>query len=137
MLVVDHDKLYLEMMRVILDAYGFDVVTCDSRAKALDKLSGGLKADVLLTDYMMPERLDFPEFVARIRSIDKALPILLVSAYIPSLNFELVCDLKLDGYLPKPFDLKILGQTLRQVMRARKHALANGLPILPRPTRPL
>lgn len=53
--IVDDDNFLLDMYALKFNQSGFDVETAPSAVVALEKLRGGLKADLILLDVVMPE----------------------------------------------------------------------------------
>ncbi len=54
-LIVDDDTFLLDMYALKFSQTNFEVHTASSGAEALEKLKGGLKPSLLLTDIIMPE----------------------------------------------------------------------------------
>jgi two-component system chemotaxis response regulator CheY len=71
-LIVDDDMFLLDMYALKFSQNSFDVFTADSGAVALEKLRGGLKPDIILTDIIMPE-MDGFEMLEKINS-EKLVP---------------------------------------------------------------
>jgi len=95
-LVVDDEPRVLELIKRLLEASGYQVVTAGSGADALAQADEA-PVDLCLLDIMMPE-LDGHQ-VARVLKEKRRFPIVFVSALAPesvSLEFG-------DGYVRKPF----------------------------------
>lgn len=54
-LIIDDDTFLLDMYALKFSQTNFEVHTASSGAEALEKLKGGLKPNLLLTDIIMPE----------------------------------------------------------------------------------
>jgi len=54
-LIVDDDVFLLDMYALKFSQNNFEVTVGNSGAAGLEKLSGGLKPDIILTDIIMPE----------------------------------------------------------------------------------
>lgn len=54
LLVEDHDDT-TDAMQVVLEGWGYEVVTARHGAEALNLLAGGLRPSVIVLDLMMPE----------------------------------------------------------------------------------
>jgi len=74
---------------------------CDNGKSALESFEEQ-GADLLITDYMMPE-MDGAELVEALRARDVTIPILLLSA-VNRIPLTLRCDEQV-RFLPKPFDI--------------------------------
>jgi len=109
-LVVDDEQSVLRAVRMSLEFYGYEVITCTSGPKAVD-LYKSSKFDAVVTDYAMPD-MKGDELAAIIKEICPECPILLLSAHAEMLarkRLELV-----DCVLSKPF----LPQALNEALKA-------------------
>ncbi len=79
-LLVDDEDLVREGTAEMLRELGHEVHTAAGGAGALALLAGPLKADVVVTDFKMPQ-MDGAELASRIRAIRPELPILLITGY--------------------------------------------------------
>ena len=85
-LIVDDEEDFLTAMKFWLEAKGFNVETAGSGVEALQKLQEH-KPDVVFLDIMMPD-MDGIDTLAQIRTTDKELPVILITAFglIPRLQ---------------------------------------------------
>ncbi len=81
LLLVDDEKMLLELYGLRLAKEGFDIVTCPSAEKALTILKEGYEPDVILFDITMPEMsgYEFLESINRLRLPRKCLKIALTN----------------------------------------------------------
>jgi len=103
-LVADDEPAIVEMIRDILEEYGFRVVTAANGAEAL-RLVDEAAPDVVLLDMNMPV-LDGEGFVAAVRERGLRIPIVIMTAGSSAKRWA--TQLGADGYLSKPFDLSNL-----------------------------
>lgn len=68
LLLIDDEKMLLELYGIRLAKEGFDIVTTPSAEKALDVLTGGYEPDAILFDITMPEMSGY-EFLERINQM--------------------------------------------------------------------
>lgn len=54
-LIVDDDNFLLDMYAFKFSQNNFEIYTASSAAQVLEKLRGGLRPDIMLTDIIMPE----------------------------------------------------------------------------------
>jgi signal transduction histidine kinase/FixJ family two-component response regulator len=95
-LLVDDEDLVRIGTAEMLREMGHEVTDVPSGAAALDALGTGLRADAVVSDYMMP-RMNGGELAARIHALRPELPVLIVTGYAGG-------DLDLDlPQLAKPF----------------------------------
>ncbi len=120
-LLVEDDAALRLTTRLVLEKFGFTVVTATDGLDGLDRLDDG-GVDVAVIDVMMP-RLDGIGLTKRIRDSVRwrDLPILLLTAR--DLPHDQVVGLEsgADDYVTKPFDGEVLAARLRALIR-RRHA---------------
>lgn len=97
LLVVDDEPTILVLLKTLFEHKGFRVVTAPGPEDALTAL-GAEAFDVLLVDKHMPVMSGL-ELIAKVRTKTPDVSVVLMTAYPEKLPPEL----RLDGYLPKPF----------------------------------
>lgn len=100
-LAVDDTADNLLLLQVFLEAEGFEVEVADSGSTALDRLHHCLP-DLVLLDVMMPG-MNGLEVTQEIRSNNRTLPILLISAH-DKMQVQPGLDAGANGYIQKPID---------------------------------
>lgn len=102
-MVIDDDPTVLEMVSDFLRDEGFRVCTALNGLEALAKLRSD-RPDLILLDLMMPVA-DGWQFLEQLRvhPLGATIPVVLLSA-VRLLN-EQASRLRVDGFLPKPFDI--------------------------------
>ena len=85
-LLVDDNANGLAARRAVLDELGHNIVTASSGAQALEKFAAQ-QIDLVVTDYKMP-RMDGLEFIARLRKLAPALPLVLISGFADTLGLN-------------------------------------------------
>jgi DNA-binding response OmpR family regulator len=105
-LVCDDDDGILDMLAMVLDNKGFDVITEIHSINIYDKLNE-VKPDLLLLDLWMP-KLSGEEILQTLKQSDatKKLPVIVMSASRD--GGEIAKRFSADDYLEKPFDIKKL-----------------------------
>ena len=104
-LVVDDDELLREVAQTALELVaGWEVSTAHSGLEAQQRARSD-HPDVILLDVMMPG-VDGPSTVAALRAdpATRDIPIIFLTAKLPSEDFEEWRPLRLAGVIPKPFD---------------------------------
>jgi CheY-like chemotaxis protein len=113
-LVVDDEPFVCEALRRMLHFDGHDVTTVSSGAEALALFEKG-KFDLIITDFAMPS-MDGGQLAAAIKERDPKQPIVMITAYVESLQ-SLCKPLKaVDLLLGKPFVLKDLRMAIAKVV---------------------
>ncbi|BAU10661.1 response regulator receiver sensor signal transduction histidine kinase [Leptolyngbya sp. NIES-3755] len=100
-LAVDDTADNLLLLQVFLEAEGFEVEVADNGSTALDRLQQCLP-DLVLLDVMMPG-MNGLEVTQEIRSNNRTLPILLISAH-DKMQVQPGLDAGANGYIQKPID---------------------------------
>lgn len=116
LLVVDDDEPLRQALRLIFE-YQYEVVLAASGPHALSLIQRGL-FDVAVVDLRMPGMSGF-EFLERSRAVDPDIQTVILSGQS---TFEMARQaVRLDAFdfLPKPFDLHVLRQTIQQAARRR------------------
>ena len=127
MLVVDDDPVQLKMLQKIIEKAGYQVMTSDSAAEALDMLAEK-EFNVIISDYKMPEMNGF-EVAKAIRHHDPKVGILMLTARSSEDDRLLGFDLGVDDYIAKPFHLKeLLARIRRMTERATLYQSSYGQP---------
>ena len=103
-LVADDEPAIVEMIRDILEEYGFRVVTAANGSEAL-RLVEEAEPEVVLLDMNMPV-LDGEGFIAAVRERGLRVPIVVMTAGSSAKRWA--TQLGADAYLSKPFELASL-----------------------------
>ncbi len=107
--IVEDDPDTREMLGKFLELEGFHVETAANGRQALDRLSSGLKASVIVLDLMMPIMDGWQFRREQVRNAALAsIPVIVVSAA----GRERLANIEANSYLTKPIDLEEL---LREV----------------------
>jgi signal transduction histidine kinase len=79
-LIVEDEPAIRDMIRTMLDAFGYVVEEAASGETALARLEAGFRPDAILLDILMPG-MDGWEALAGIRAIDPSIPVIVMSGY--------------------------------------------------------
>ena len=119
-MVVDDDKNTRLLLKAVLEAENYRVVTAENGEEAL-KVMDTRHIDLAVLDVMMPQ-MDGYEFTRILREANNSLPILMVSAK------QLPADKKkgflvgTDDYMTKPIDEEEMLMRIRALLRRAKIA---------------
>ena len=114
-LVVDDEPAVREAIRAGLEFEGYQVAMAADGLAALEQVAKQAP-DVVVLDVMMPG-MDGLTMLRRLRSVDPAMPVLLLTARDTVGDRVTGLDLGADDYLTKPFDLDELLARLRSLLR--------------------
>jgi len=118
-LIIEDNEVLHDSLRKILEKI-YDLTICGDAESGLSKLEQN-HFDLLLTDYMLPGKLDGGDVIASIKNKKFALPIIVMTAF-DSKSLEL--DLLISGancYLPKPVPAKLLRKTIAETLSVQQH----------------
>ena len=119
LLVVEDNALVLMATVEGLTQEGFEVVTADHGAAALEILEQDAAFDVIVTDVVMPYGVSGIDLARRVQERWPGIRVLLISGYSP----ESLSGLKADAaVLPKPFTPDQLAARVRALLRTVKTA---------------
>jgi CheY-like chemotaxis protein len=96
-LCIDDDSETLKLRQLLLQSFGYSVVTASSGAEGLKFLTQNPRVDLVLLDYLIPG-MNGDEIAERLRELYPTLPVIIVSA-VAQLPKGLLS--KVDGYVQK------------------------------------
>ncbi|HYE14116.1 MAG TPA: ATP-binding protein [Pyrinomonadaceae bacterium] len=106
-LVVDDDRDALDLVRVVLEQGGADVVAAESAAQALCALEAGARPEVLVCDIGMPGE-DGYSLLRKVRALGRelggAVPAVALTAYAGEADRALALAAGFQLHMPKPID---------------------------------
>ena len=121
-LVVEDDARVNQIVCASLRAAGYEAIGCANAAQATDALHGD-GADIIISDIMMPG-VDGFEFVSEVRSVNRHIPILLMTALDDMSAKRKGFGAGIDDYMVKPIDVDELLLRIEALLRrARIEAL--------------
>lgn len=121
-LVVDDEPDARELIRINLEAHGFQVTVATDGAEALSSIRSA-PPDLVVLDVMLPQ-IDGMDVCKTLRRDPETLtlPIVMVTAKRSELDRVLGLELGADDYIPKPFSPRELILRIRGLLRRRQQA---------------
>ncbi len=117
LLFVDDEVKFLETLAKRLEMRGFEVTTAVNGDDAL-ATAAREKFDLALVDLKMPG-MDGDEVLAKLKANHKFLEVIILTGH-GSLDSAVECTkLGAFGYLPKPYEIDKLTETLKEAYQAR------------------
>ncbi len=114
-MVVDDEPDTVDLVKLVLETEGFEVITAFSGRECLNKISHE-KPDAVLLDVMMPE-MDGWEVFKKIRDKYKEIPVALLTVRSQDIDKMLGLHvLKADDYITKPFGRKNLVERVKKMV---------------------
>ncbi|MCD8040129.1 MAG: response regulator transcription factor [Clostridia bacterium] len=127
-LLAEDDKALNALVRAYLTENGYEVTCCYDGEQAFNEWQNG-GYDLIITDVMMPQLNGF-ELAQRVRSSDKRIPILFMTALDDKPSKQLGYKIGIDDYVVKPFDADLLmlrvGALLRRANIERSREIVAG-----------
>ncbi|HWD94377.1 MAG TPA: PAS domain S-box protein [Verrucomicrobiae bacterium] len=116
-LVVEDEVAVRELVCRVLGSHGYKILEAETGVKALEVWERNKKKiDLLLTDLVMPDRLNGRELAEKLRADRPRLKVIFTSGYsadVVGKDFVLQRDLR---YLQKPYDPQKLAVTVRDCL---------------------
>ncbi|MBL7151281.1 MAG: response regulator [Candidatus Omnitrophica bacterium] len=119
-LLVDDEAQLVEMVKMRLEASGYEVLSAFDGQEALDKARKE-KPDLIILDLMLPKIDGYK--VCRMLKFDekyKNIPIILFSARAQETDVKLGKEVGADAYITKPFDPPSLLEKIKELLQEPK-----------------
>jgi two-component system, OmpR family, response regulator VicR len=119
-MVVDDEPDVVDLVKLVLESDGFDVVTAYSGKEALDKIVKEMP-DLVLLDIMMPQ-MDGWEVYSRIKAHPKTkdIPVAMLTAKSQSIDKMIGLHVvKVDDYITKPFGRSELLERVKRILKEK------------------
>jgi two-component system, chemotaxis family, chemotaxis protein CheY len=118
-LVVDDSRTMRQMVAFTLTNAGFTVVEAEDGKDAVNKVSGGAKMDIVVTDLNMPE-MDGITLIKELRKMStfKFTPILMLTTESAMEKKKEGKEAGATGWIVKPFNPEVLLKTIAKVLPA-------------------
>ncbi len=119
-MVVDDEPDVVDLVKLVLESDGFDVVTAYSGKEALDKIVQEMP-DLVLLDIMMPQ-MDGWEVYSRIKAHPKTkdIPVAMLTAKSQSIDKMIGLHVvKVDDYITKPFGRSELLERVKRILKEK------------------
>jgi two-component system OmpR family response regulator len=124
LLIVDDDPNIRELLRVLLQAEGFEIREAADGVQALSMLES-VKVDMVILDIMMPN-MDGWELCRELRA-QYDLPLLMLTAKGETMQKVRGFELGTDDYLVKPFEPKELVVRVKALLKRYRIAVSQTL----------
>lgn len=124
-LVVEDDKDLNKTVCAYLNQNGYEATGCLEANEAYNELYGNI-FDLIISDIMMP-KIDGFEFAETVRSINKEIPILFMTARDDFRSKQRGYSIGIDDYMVKPVDLDELLLKIGALLRRAKIANAKKI----------
>jgi anti-anti-sigma factor len=133
-LVIDDEKPTLTMFRLMLSAYGHEVLTAENGEQGLE-IFGRERPSIVLTDIKMPG-LNGIEVLKQVKAIDPAAEVIVITGHgdmdlaIQALNLDAT------DFINKPIQRHLLEQAIRRARERRRMAGEQAVEMVLQPIGP-
>ncbi len=118
-LVVDDEKMVVEIQQKMLKRLGYDVTSCTSSVEALKAFQANPdNFDLIITDMTMPN-MTGDQLAQKIMEIRTDIPIILCSGFSEKMSNEKAKSLGIKKFLMKPVLIKDLSITIRRALDSK------------------
>lgn len=114
-LIVDDEENIVELIKFNLQKNGYDTIEAYNGNDALNCVNTE-KTDILILDWMLPE-VDGLEVCKRVKSMDKTISIIMLTAKDEEIDKILGLEIGADDYITKPFSVRELLARMKAVLR--------------------
>jgi two-component system nitrogen regulation response regulator GlnG len=125
-IVADDDASIRTVLNHALVRAGF-LVRTTGNASTLWRWASAGEGDIVITDVVMPDENVF-EILPKLRSVRPDLPVIVMSAQNTLMTAINATDCGAFEYLPKPFDLNVMVDTVRRALQSKLQARAASGP---------
>jgi two-component system cell cycle sensor histidine kinase/response regulator CckA len=123
-LVVEDDRMMRELLVVVLEQFGYQVVSAADGSAAIDAAARfGAPIHLILSDVVMP-RMSGVELVASVRRWYPGVGVLLMSGYPEGATAAFSLDEELIFFIRKPFTIPALVGAVHSALDSRPHVIA-------------
>ena len=113
--VIDDSSVMLASVKQNLELAGFTVETAKDGLDAFQRVKGGLKPDLIITDINMPN-MNGIEFIRNARTVLRFTPILVLTTESQTVKRDEAKKLRATGWLVKPVSGGDLLKVIKQVL---------------------
>jgi len=116
-LIVDDETVFIEMLRVLLENSGYEVVTAGDGQEGLEKAKSE-NPDLIVLDVMMPI-MDGYTMLKEVRQDEKIkdMPVILCTSQAQKDYLDESQDIKIDAYITKPFKSPVLLAKIDELLK--------------------
>ena len=120
LLLVEDETAVARVGQALLERLGYEVVVCLSGGEALEAFRAApQRFDLVITDQTMP-RMTGDALASALRRIRPDIPIILCTGFSYPIDATKAAALSIDAWVTKPWAVRTLAHTIRQVLQNRR-----------------
>ena len=117
-LLVDDEEIVLGVGQQMLERLGYSVLTARSGQEAVDVYKNEPDViDLVLLDMIMPG-MEAGDTYDQLKAVNPAIKVILSSGYSLDQNASAIIDRGCNGFIQKPFNMKILEEKIGEILNA-------------------
>ena len=115
-LIVDDEKMILDVSRDILESLGYTIITADSGMEAIRLYQEKMRdIDLVILDMIMP-KMGGAQLYNKLKELNPNIKALLSSGYSIEGQAQKIIARGCDGFIKKPYTIPKLSETIRAIM---------------------
>jgi DNA-binding response OmpR family regulator len=116
-LIVDDEKQIARMLKIRMEAFGYEADTAHDGIEGLAKAQQ-YKPDLIILDVMMP-KMDGFEVCRKLKEnpVFRSTPVIMLSVKAEEKANDLGAIAGADDYMPKPFEPEILMEKIKKLLK--------------------
>jgi PAS domain S-box-containing protein len=119
-LLVDDEEMILDIGDRLLKELGYNVLVAESGEKALAIYNQNQdKIELVILDMIMPG-MGGGEVYDRVKQLNPNAKVLLCSGYTMDAKTQQIIKKGVDGFIPKPFNMRLLSKKIREILDKEK-----------------
>ncbi len=122
-LVADDEKSMVEMLEIMLQREGYEVITAHSTDEAIEKI-GKHELDLVISDMKIPKEGGGAVLRASLQR-ERTRPVIMITAYASAESAVEAMKMGAYDYITKPFDVEKLKLTVKNALEKRGLVLEN------------
>jgi len=118
-LIVDDEKMILDVSRDILESLGYKIITADSGMEAIRLYQENMRdIDLVILDMVMP-KMGGAELYDKLKELNPNIKALLSSGYSIEGQAQKIIARGCDGFIKKPYTIPKLSETIRNIIEQK------------------
>jgi PAS domain S-box-containing protein len=123
-LLIDDEDMVLEATKRMLESLDYRVLAARSGKEGIDLYKANRdKIDIVILDMVMP-KMSGGEVYERLREMNPMVKVLLSSGYSINSRAKEIVRKGCNGFIQKPFDIKVLSQKVREILSEEQESVA-------------